>query len=138
MGRIFVVEDEAYLQELYSSLLEMVGHQIVETAYNGEEAVIKFESMEDRPDLIIMDHRMPIKNGIEASREILALDPGARILFISADLSQESAARRLGAVGFLEKPFPMERLFRTITSVLEPKAAAPPQELSPPPHSGRG
>ena len=119
MSRILVVDDEIYLQELYADLLPMVGHEVVETAFNGEEAVLKFETMDPPPDLIIMDHRMPIKNGVEATREILGIDPRARVLFISADISQESAVRKMGAAGFLEKPFPMDRLFKTISRVLE-------------------
>ncbi len=122
MGRIFVVDDEIYLQDLYSDLLTMVGHEIVERAFNGEEAVLKFEAMVPPPDLIIMDHRMPIKNGMEATMEILSMNPATRVLFISADLSQENRVREIGAVGFLEKPFPMDRLFKTISKVLESPA----------------
>jgi two-component system chemotaxis response regulator CheY len=119
LGTIFVVDDEVYLQDLYADLLGIVGHQIVDTAFNGEEAVLKYESMERKPDLVIMDHRMPIKNGVEATREILSMDPRAKILFISADVSQESRVQEIGAVGFLEKPFPMDKLFRTIDNVLK-------------------
>lgn len=126
IARIFVVDDEVYLQDLYTDILTMVGHEVVERAYNGEEAVIKYEAMGNRPDLIIMDHRMPIKNGIEATREILAFDPAARVLFISADVSQEGFVRRIGAFGFLEKPFPMDRLFHVIAKVLEQAPAPPP------------
>ena len=100
MGTIMVVDDEVYLQDLYADLLGIVGHQIVDTAFNGEEALLKFESMEAKPDLIIMDHRMPIKNGLEATKEILELEPKAKILFISADVSQENKALAAGAVGF--------------------------------------
>lgn len=120
MARIFVVDDEVYLQDLYADLLGIVGHQIVDTAFNGEEAVLKFESMDQKPDLIIMDHRMPIKNGVEATKEILAMSPKMRVLFISADVSQETRVAQIGAVGFLEKPFPMDKLFRTIDKVLVP------------------
>jgi two-component system chemotaxis response regulator CheY len=125
VGRILVVDDEVYLQDLYADLLSMVGHEIVDTAFNGEEAVLKFEALHPRPDLIIMDHRMPIKNGVEATKEILAIDPTVKVLFISADVSQESRVHQIGAVGFLEKPFPMDRLFRTIERVLEATLAAP-------------
>jgi two-component system chemotaxis response regulator CheY len=119
MARIFVVDDEVYLQDLYADLLGIVGHQIVDTAFNGEEAVLKYEAMEQKPDLTIMDHRMPIKNGMEATAEILALDPSAKVLFISADVSQESRCQDAGAIGFLEKPFPMDKLFKTIENVLK-------------------
>jgi CheY-like chemotaxis protein len=114
-----VVDDEVYLQDLYADLLGIVGHLIVDTAFNGEEAVLKYEAMEQKPDLTIMDHRMPIKNGMEATAEILALDQSAKILFISADVSQESRCQDAGAVGFLEKPFPMDKLFKTIETVLK-------------------
>ena len=115
-----VVDDEVYLQDLYSDILSVVGHEIVDRAFNGEEAVIKYEAMTQKPDLIIMDHRMPIKNGIEATMDILKINPKARVLFISADVSQEKRAGQIGAVGFLEKPFPMDKLFRTIERVLAP------------------
>ena len=118
MARIFVVDDEVYLQDLYADLLGIVGHQIVDTAFNGEEAVLKFEVMDRKPDLIIMDHRMPIKNGVEATKEILAMEPKSKVLFISADVSQENRVVEIGAVGFLEKPFPMDKLFRMIDKVL--------------------
>ncbi len=118
MGRIFVVDDEVYLQDLYGDLLTMVGHDIIDTAFNGEEAVLKFEAMGKKPDLTIMDHRMPIKSGVNATKEILSLDPAARILFISADVSQENVVQQIGAIGFLEKPFPMERLFKVIDKAL--------------------
>ncbi|HEX9708754.1 MAG TPA: response regulator [Candidatus Thermoplasmatota archaeon] len=125
MGKIFVVDDEVYLQDLYADLLSMVGHEILDTAFNGEEAVLKFESMASRPDLILMDHRMPIKNGVEATTEILRLDPSMRVLFISADVSQASRVQQIGALGFLEKPFPMDRLFRTIDKILQmPRVSA--------------
>ena len=80
---------------------------------------MKFEALEKKPDLIIMDHRMPIKNGMEATKEILVLDPKAKVLFISADVSQEDKVQAIGAVGFLEKPFPMDKLFRVIDGVLK-------------------
>lgn len=119
MGTILVVDDEVYLQDLYADLLGIVGHQIVDTAFNGEEAVLKYEAMLVKPNLVIMDHRMPIKNGVEATKDILAMDPDAKILFISADVSQEARVQEIGAVGFLEKPFPMDKLFRTIDSVMK-------------------
>jgi two-component system chemotaxis response regulator CheY len=119
MGTILVVDDEVYLQDLYADLLGIVGHQIVDTAFNGEEAVLKYEAMQVKPNLVIMDHRMPIKNGVEATKDILAIDPHAKILFISADVSQEARVQEIGAVGFLEKPFPMDKLFRTIDAVMK-------------------
>jgi two-component system chemotaxis response regulator CheY len=119
MGRIFVVDDEVYIQDLYQNMLPVGGHVVVETAYNGEEAVTKFATMESKPDLIIMDHRMPIKNGLEATREIVAREPGVKVLVISADATVQPKVAAYGGAGFLEKPFTMDVLFRTIDVTLQ-------------------
>ena len=118
MGKIFVVDDEVFIQDLYQAMLPVGGHEIIDSAFNGQEAVEKFAALLEKPDLTIMDHRMPIKNGMEATAEILALDRGAKILFISADVSQESRCQEAGAMGFLEKPFPMDKLFRAIDTAM--------------------
>jgi len=109
-----VVDDEVYIQDLYQAMLSVAGHEVVDTAYNGEEAVQKFESLIPRPDLVIMDHRMPIKNGLQATKEIMAKDPKAKVLVISADATVQPRCKDAGAVGFLEKPFTMDVLFRAI------------------------
>jgi len=118
VGRIFVVDDEVYIQDLYQSMLSVAGHEVVDTAYNGEEAVQKFEALHPRPDLVIMDHRMPIKNGLQATKEIMAKNPEAKVLVISADATVQPRCRDAGAVGFLEKPFTMDVLFRTIDTTI--------------------
>ncbi len=65
-----------------------------------------------------MDHRMPIKNGFEATREILAMDPSAKILVISADPRIADQVLRIGAAGFIEKPFELVLLLQTIEWIL--------------------
>jgi two-component system chemotaxis response regulator CheY len=115
-----------FIQDLYLNLLTLGGHTVVDTAYNGQEAIDKFRNLKRRPDLIIMDHRMPIKNGVQATTEIRAADPSVKVLFISADASAEGKAAAAGAVGFLEKPFSMDSLFRTMKSCLEMEAPVAP------------
>ena len=115
--KIFIVEDEIDLMELYIDALEISGHEIIGSAANGAEAVEKYSKLETRPDVIIMDHRMPLKSGIEATREILQIDPSAKVIFASADKSVESEARSLGIAAFKTKPFSLERLLRNIDNV---------------------
>ena len=124
MGDVFVVDDEVFIQDLYLNLLTLGGHTVIETAYNGQEAVDKFRKLKRKPDLIIMDHRMPIKNGVQATTEIRAADPSVKVLFISADASAEDKALAAGALAFLEKPFSMDTLFRTMKTCLESSAPA--------------
>lgn len=122
MADLLVVDDEVYIQDLYFSLLQLAGHRVVDSAFNGEEAVEKFKGLSPAPDLVIMDHRMPVKNGVDATREIRALDPNAKVLVISADATVGRRAVDAGALAFLEKPFSMDILFRTIEACL----SAPP------------
>jgi len=102
---VFIVEDEPILQYLYESLLKSAGYLVISTAKNGEEAITKFRLFPNKPDFILMDYRMPIKNGLEAMEEILRVQPSSKIIFASADRSIKEKALSSGAVGFLEKPF---------------------------------
>ncbi|MHA2233612.1 MAG: response regulator [Candidatus Hodarchaeales archaeon] len=70
------------------------------------------------PDIILMDYRMPKKDGLLVSKEILAIDPKSTIIFISADTSVKSQALSMGAVAFLEKPFSFRELLTAINEVL--------------------
>jgi two-component system chemotaxis response regulator CheY len=100
--------------EFYIEALELSGHVVVGSARNGAEAVEKFVKLPIRPDVIIMDHRMPIKDGIEATAEILKIDPKAKVIFASADYSVEPVAKKLGIVAFKKKPFSLDELISGI------------------------
>lgn len=69
-----------------------------------------------KPDIILMDHRMPIKNGIEATKEIFQNSSNIKpkIIFISADRSIKEIALSIGVISFKNKPFSLERLFNNI------------------------
>lgn len=112
-----VVEDEEFLQQLYREVLEKAGHTVVAVASNGEEAVEMYRTLHERPRLVLMDHRMPSKNGIEAMEEILASDPGASIVFLTADYSVAKAVMMGGAAGYISKPFGMNALLRAVDRV---------------------
>ena len=66
-----------------------------------------------------MDHRMPIKNGIEATKQILRINSGSKIIFTSADNSVKQEALSLGAKSFLDKPFSITELIDKIKKVYE-------------------
>lgn len=121
MTSIMVVDDEVFIVDLYRDILKLKGYDVVATAYDGDEAVKKFRHMEKRPDVVILDHRMPTKNGIDTMREMFAIDKGSKILFVSADIMIENEAIRSGAAGFLSKPFSMDELVESIERLKRPK-----------------
>ncbi len=95
----------------------MNGFDVVGEAQDGQDAVAQLDSLTLRPDVILMDHRMPRKSGIEASREILAKDPEMVILFVTADGSVADQAREAGAKAVLVKPFAMAELAGALRKV---------------------
>ena len=115
---IFIVEDDPCLQDLYPLMLEKLGFKVVGLANDGEEAVKMFKEFPEKPQIIIMDHRMPNKNGLDATREILAIHKTTKIIFASADTSIKADALASGAIDFLKKPFTYEILAKSINEHL--------------------
>ena len=104
---------------LYELVLTTFGHKILAVANNGEEAVQKYKNLPEKPDIIIMDHRMPIKNGIDATEEILEINKDAKIIFASADKDAREKAEKMGVLSFKTKPFSNEKLIRNIEKALK-------------------
>ncbi|MEO6993397.1 MAG: response regulator transcription factor [Lacunisphaera sp.] len=115
---VVLAEDHAIVRQGLRSLLNADGgFKIVGEAQTGREAV---ELMQTKhPDVIVMDIAMPVLNGIEATRQILALDPTAKVLILSAHNDEEYIERMTasGAVGFLEKQTSAEVLTKAIRAV---------------------
>ncbi len=100
-------------------LLISKGYEIAGIANNGEKAIFMFKSFSEKPKLILMDYRMPIKNGIETTKEILQIDTNTKIIFMSADESVKKEALAMGTFCFVDKPFDIELLITSIKKALE-------------------
>jgi two-component system chemotaxis response regulator CheY len=114
MARILVVDDAAFMRRMVIDVLETGGHEVVGEAGNGNEALVRFQEL--RPDVTTLDITMPEKDGLTALREIIAFDPGAKVVMCSA-LSQESKvleAVKAGAKDFIAKPFQPQRVLSAI------------------------
>ncbi len=117
MTTVMIVDDELFIVELYRDILQLRGYKVVGTAFDGEEAVKRYGSLPEKPDVIIMDHRMPVMNGVEATKEIIRGHPTQKIIFVSADVLIEKDAREAGAAEFLPKPFRMDDLIEKMQRV---------------------
>lgn len=118
ISTFFIVEDEPMLHKLYRNILEMRGHRVIGDAYNGKECVEKLNHNGTYPDFVIMDHRMPIKNGLEATKELLDINPELKIIFISGDLTIQKQALSIGAVTFIQKPFDINTLYNKLDELV--------------------
>jgi two-component system chemotaxis response regulator CheY len=118
MARVLVVDDALMMRKMLSDALAKGGHEVVGEAANGEDAVMSFQSL--KPDVTTLDITMPEKDGITALREILALDPTARVVMCSA-LGQEAKVLesiKAGARDFVVKPFQAERVLEAVGKAL--------------------
>jgi two-component system chemotaxis response regulator CheY len=118
VARILVVDDAAFMRKMVSDALIKGGHEVVGEAGNGTEAVTRFAEL--RPELTTLDITMPEKDGLTALKEIIELDPSARVIMCSA-LGQESKVLesiKLGARDFVVKPFQAERVLEAVGKAL--------------------
>ncbi len=117
--RVLVTDDAAIIRQLIVDTVSEAGWQVVDQACNGQEAVEKY--LQHRPDIMTLDLVMPEYDGRHALKNILAADPQARIVVVSA-LNQTEILREaisLGAAEFVVKPFDPPVLLETLRRVLE-------------------
>ena len=126
MIRILTVDDHQLLREGIAAVLEsQEDMKLVAQASNGREAVDNFRRL--RPDVTLMDLRMPDMSGIEAITEIRGEFPDARIVVLTtyAGDAQAAAALKAGAAGYLLKNLVRKELLETIRAVHSGKRRVP-------------
>ena len=116
--RVLIVDDEAFYRNSLRAMLEKIGFTVVAEAADGREAVRMF--LTHRPHVTIMDVYMPGKNGIDATREMIAFDKNANVLTSSASdcASDTAAVLKVGAKGIVKKPFEAKEIYESIKMVL--------------------
>ncbi len=113
-----IVDDMVVIQEILKEILNLKGHIITYSAFDGQQAIDYFKENSDWPDLVIMDHRMPVKDGVTALKELLELDSKIKVIFVSADESARKRALSMGAIGYLIKPFSVKDILQLIETVI--------------------
>ncbi|MBA3652655.1 MAG: response regulator [Actinobacteria bacterium] len=115
--RVVIAEDEAIIRLDLKEILEEEGYEVVGETGRGDEAVTLVR--DEKPDLAILDIRMPGMDGLSAAREITA-ERGAAVLILTAysqrNLIEE--ARDAGALAYLVKPFQRSELIPAIEVAL--------------------
>ena len=115
--RILITDDTAFIRMTLRNVLEKNGYEVVAEAEDGLQAVEMYSDI--RPDLVTMDITMPRMDGIEAIKRIMAIDPDARIIVVSA-MGQKALvieALNSGAKDFIVKPFQPDRIVEALQKV---------------------
>lgn len=129
--RVLLVDDQGLFREALATLLGLHSQlEIVGEAADGEAGVALAQTL--RPDVVLMDLRMPGMSGVEATRRLRSLVPEARVLVLTTfeDDDEVLAAIEVGAAGYMLKASPAEKLVEAICTVmrggspLEPSVAS--------------
>ena len=118
MDRILIVDDDQSMRYSLNRMLEGQGF-LVSPAKNGTEALERFE--QEKPDLVIMDIKMPGQSGLEVLREIKERDPKALVILMTAFGTTETAieAMKFGAFDYILKPFDIPQMRGLVERALE-------------------
>jgi len=117
---ILLVDDEEVLRELGISILTRFGYEVI-TAGNGKEALDIYQREGQRISLVILDLIMPEMDGKQCLKEILRVDPKARVLIASgySENGPITGTSLTGARGLVEKPYNMRQLLLMVREVLD-------------------
>ena len=118
MASILIVDDAAFMRMMIKDILSKNGYTVVGEAENGIKAIEKFKEV--NPDLVTMDITMPEMDGIQAVKQIKAIDDSARIIMCSAMGQQAMVIESIqaGARDFIVKPFQAERVLEAVRKVV--------------------
>ncbi len=117
--RVMIVDDSPFQIALLREILEDKGFEIVAEAKSLEEVIKEVEKT--KPDLVTMDITIPGTDGFECSREVLRINPKAKIILVSSMMDEEliGKARKMGIAGYIQKPVDGDELSLLIKRVID-------------------
>jgi len=114
MARVLLVDDALFMRTTLKKLLTEAGFEVAGEAENGQVAVERYRAL--KPDVVMMDITMPQMDGLAALKEIMKIDPGAKVVMCTA-LGQERRvmeAVKSGAKDYIVKPFKPEKVVEAV------------------------
>lgn len=115
---IMIVDDAAFMRATLKDVITKGGFHVVAEAINGQDAIEKFKV--HKPDVVTMDITMPEMDGIQALKEIKAIDASAKVIMCTAIGQQSNVMEsiKIGASDFIVKPFQPDRVIEAIKRVI--------------------
>jgi two-component system chemotaxis response regulator CheY len=106
--RVLIADDQRSVGTTLAAMVADCQHEVVEVVGSGLEAIQAYDKY--KPDVVLMDYWMAKLNGATACRNILAKDPGARVILVSAWTPAFDLAAEAGAISVLPKPVDLRHL----------------------------
>ncbi len=119
MGRVMVADDSDAVRMVLKDILEIGHHTMVAEAINGIDAVEKFNTT--KPDLLLLDLAMPKLDGLDTVKQIMATNPNAKIVMITAsdNIKTMQECIKAGALAYVLKPFDFDQVLQIISKALD-------------------
>lgn len=118
MANILIVDDASFMRSSLKYIMDSSGHVVVGMAKDGKEALEMYKRL--KPDLITLDILMKEMDGITTLKELLKINPSAKIVMVTAlgHEEKQKEAAKIGAAGFVRKPFKLSEIVETIEKAL--------------------
>lgn len=117
MAKIMIADDSDAIRLVLKDILSIGEHEIVAEAIDGAEAVDFYKN--HNPEILLLDLAMPKKDGLEVVKDVIAYDPNAKIILITASDDQRiiNACMDSGAKSYISKPFDFNSVLKSITEI---------------------
>lgn len=114
-----IVDDEAHLRSYLKLILKQLGFERIHEASNGQEGIDQYKKW--KPEFVLMDVNMPVKEGLEALKEIVEFDEDAVVVMASSVASRQAVETsvELGASYYLRKDMKKEEVVEAINHLIE-------------------
>ncbi|MGI0056962.1 MAG: response regulator [Nitrosarchaeum sp.] len=119
MARVMIADDSNAIRMVLKDVLKIGHHELVAEAANGMEAVERFNAT--NPDLLLLDLAMPKLDGLDVVKQIIATNPNAKIVMITAtdNLKTMQDCLKAGALAYVLKPFDFDQVLKIISKSLD-------------------
>lgn len=117
MAKVLIIDDSRTSRRILSNILSQAGHEIVGEAPNGQIGYEKY--IELQPDIVTLDITMPVLDGLGALKKIMAHDPDALVVMVTAAGQKDKMVQaiKLGATEFIQKPFQPSQILSIISNI---------------------
>jgi len=114
---VIIVDDDNTLVKVFEQYLKLNNINVLGRCYDGKEAVTLYEKL--KPDVVLLDIMMPHHDGFYALEKIKEIDPDAKVIAVTADLTDdtEKKLQNLKVSGIIYKPYDMKDILSTIANV---------------------
>ena len=118
---VLVIDDDTDTRDVFGTMLEMHDFDVVGKGKDGKEAFEMYEKL--RPDVVLLDIMMPNYDGFYAMEKIKKIDPDAKIVVVTGDLTEKTAKRlqELGAIEMLYKPYEIDDVAKVVNAAAQGK-----------------